>query len=135
MNNNHRSQHGATLIIGMIMLVVLTLLVVFSIRSGNTNLRIAGNMQTQTEAAAASQQVIEQVLAQVKNPATDISMIQAQSIVVAVGNSSYTVNVDAMANKCIFTTPVLNSSLDPVNNAANDVPCFETPDEDKAVTA
>ncbi|MGH8830136.1 MAG: pilus assembly PilX family protein, partial [Polaromonas sp.] len=59
-------QQGATLLVGMIMMVVLTLLVVFSLRSGNTNLRIAGNMQTQAEAAAATQQVIEQVIEQIK---------------------------------------------------------------------
>lgn len=44
------------------MLIVLTLLVVSGIRSSNTNLRIAGNMQMQAEAAAAAQQAIEKVV-------------------------------------------------------------------------
>ena len=126
----HRQQ-GATLLIGMVMLVVLTLLVVFAIRSGNTNLRIASNMQTQAEAKAASQQVIEQVIAQIVVPTTDISTITAQTVTVPIDGATYTVSVSAMNNKCLFTTPVLNSSLDSSN--ANDVPCFANPDEDKAV--
>ena len=56
------SQHGATLITALIMLVVMTLLAVSGIRSSSTNLRIAGNMQMQEEASAAAQQAIEEVL-------------------------------------------------------------------------
>jgi Tfp pilus assembly protein PilX len=55
-------QRGSTLLVALVMLVVLTLLVLSAIRSSNTNLRIAGNMQMQGEAAAAAQQSIEQVL-------------------------------------------------------------------------
>ena len=88
-------QQGATLLVGMIMMVVLTLLVVFGIRSGNTNLRIAGNMQTQAEASAATQQVIEQVIDQIK-VTDDLSLIAGQSISVSVGNATYTVAVAPM---------------------------------------
>ena len=130
---NKNKQQGATLLIGMVMLVVLTLLVVFSLRSGNTNLRIAGNMQSQAEAAAATQQVIEQVVGNLAQAVTNISTVGAQTIVVPIGNSNYTVQVDGMANKCIFTAPVLNAQLSPSN--ANDVACFSTTDNDGAVTA
>lgn len=126
-------QKGSTLLVSMIMLVVLTLLVVYAIRSGNTNLKIAGNMQVQAEAEAAAQQVIEQTVAQIALATTDISTIGTQTVTVPVGNSSYTVVVPALATKCIFTTPVLNSSLDTSN--PNDVACFATSDEDKAVTS
>jgi len=126
-----RHQQGATLLVGMIMLVVLTLLVVLAIRSGNTNLRIAGNMQAQTEVGAATQQAIEQVIEQIKLPATDISTIPAQNITVPVGNASYTVAVAAMGGKCIFTMPVANSSLNPAN--PNDKACFVSPDSDSAI--
>jgi Tfp pilus assembly protein PilX len=61
MNTKNR-QRGATLLVGLVMLVVLTLLVISAVRSGNTNLRIAGNMQTKTEAEAAAQQAIEQLI-------------------------------------------------------------------------
>ena len=55
-------QSGATLVTALIMLIMLTMLVVSGIRSSNTNLRIAGNMQMQEEAAAAAQQAIERVI-------------------------------------------------------------------------
>jgi Tfp pilus assembly protein PilX len=58
----HTKQQGATLVVGLIMLVVLTLLVVSAMRSSTTNLRIVGNMQVSTEAAAAAQQAIEQII-------------------------------------------------------------------------
>ena len=57
-----KNQNGATLITSLIMLIVLTLLVVSGIRSSNTNLRIAGNMQMQEEAITAAQFAIERVI-------------------------------------------------------------------------
>jgi len=67
-----RSQRGATLITALVMLVVLTLLVISAINSSTTNLRIAGNMQIQTEATASAQQAIEQVISSnfTANPAS-----------------------------------------------------------------
>ena len=131
MSPRRQRQQGATLLVGMIMMVVLTLLVVFGIRSSNTNLRIAGNMQSQVEAGAATQQVIEQVIEQIK-VTDDLSLIAAQSIPVSMSNVTYTVAV-APLTKCLMDIPVLNSALNPAN--ANDVACFESPDEDKAIKA
>lgn len=124
-----KKQQGATLLVGMIMMVVLTLLVVFGIRSGNTNLRIAGNMQVQAETAAATQQVIEQVIEQIKLT-EDLSLINEQQVPVSVGNVTYTVTVADM-NKCVMDVPVLNSALDPLK--ANDMPCFESIDGDPPI--
>lgn len=56
------SQCGATLLISLIMLVVLTLFVISAINLTNVNLRIAGNMQIQAETQAAAQQAIEQLI-------------------------------------------------------------------------
>ena len=124
-------QEGATLVVSMIMLVVLTVLVVFSIRSGNTNLRIAGNMQHQAEAFMAAQQGIEQVIEQVK--ATDnIALIAAQTISAPMGGVTYSVAMAPM-NKCIMEVPVLNEELDTSN--ADDVPCIESMDDDRAIRA
>jgi Tfp pilus assembly protein PilX len=106
-------QQGSTLLTSMIMLVVLTLLVVFSIRSGNTNLMISGNAQSQGEASMATQMAIEQVIEQVID-ADDISLISAQSVQVPTGAATYTVAVKAMTT-CVVEVPVLNSSLDSEN--------------------
>ena len=124
-------ERGATLLVSMIMLVVLTLLVVFAIRSGNTNLRIAGNAQSQAEADLATRQAIEQVMEQV-NAVADPSLIPEQSVAVSTGPVSYTVTVQAMTT-CILEKPVLNSTLDA--NSLKDRPCFATQDDDKAVQA
>lgn len=55
-------QRGATLLVSLIMLVVLTLFAVTAINLSNTNLRIVGNMQMQSEATAAAQLAIENVI-------------------------------------------------------------------------
>lgn len=57
----HRQQ-GATLIIALIMLVMVTLIVVSAMSLSLTNLRMAGNMQYRTEAQAAAGLAIEQVI-------------------------------------------------------------------------
>lgn len=56
------NQTGASLIVSIIMLAVLGLMVVSAMKASNMNLRVAGNMQSQAEAAAAAQQAIEQVV-------------------------------------------------------------------------
>ena len=57
--NARRRQAGLTLVVALVMLVVLTLLVVSAIRFANINLRIAGNVQEQTESIAAAQVAVE----------------------------------------------------------------------------
>lgn len=100
-----KRQIGATLITALIMLIVLTLLVVSGIRSSNTNLRIAGNMQMQEEAVAAAQQAVEQVLSSnfTVDPAATTIAVDIDNN----GTTDYTAKVD---------TPVCTSSVpfDPV---------------------
>ncbi|HEX8989724.1 MAG TPA: PilX N-terminal domain-containing pilus assembly protein [Rhodocyclaceae bacterium] len=110
-------QSGATLVVGLVMLVVLTLLVISAIRAGNINLRIAGNSQVHEEVAAAAQQATEQVISTnfTANPV-------AQTIPVTIGNSNYTVTVPAQA--CTASLPLTNASLDPTNPA--DAPCISS---------
>jgi Tfp pilus assembly protein PilE len=126
-----KQQTGATLVVSMIMLVVVTVLVVFSIRSGNTNLRIAGNMQSQTEAFMATQQVIEQVIEQIK-VTENIGQIPAQTLVVPMGSVTYNVAVAAMGS-CVMEVPILSSDLNP--SIPDDVPCIESSDSDQAIKA
>jgi Tfp pilus assembly protein PilX len=53
------AQKGVTMIVGLIMLVILTLLVLASFQLGKSNLEIVGNMQTRGESIASAQQTIE----------------------------------------------------------------------------
>jgi Tfp pilus assembly protein PilX len=55
-------QSGITLLMGMIMLVLITLMVTSAFMLSNTNLRAVGNMQAKDEAIAAANLAIEQVL-------------------------------------------------------------------------
>jgi len=57
-----RAQQGATLFVGLIMLVVLSLFLVSSLNTSSTNLKVVGNMQTKAEAVAAAQETIETVI-------------------------------------------------------------------------
>jgi Tfp pilus assembly protein PilX len=54
-----RSQRGVTLVVGMIMLVLITLLVLASFHLGRNNLEIVGNAQQRNDALTAAQQTIE----------------------------------------------------------------------------
>lgn len=95
-------QHGAVLFLALMLMVALTLLVLSAVRAGNTNLRIAGNMQMQGETAAAAQQAIEQVISFnfTSNPV-------ATSIPVTNGLTTYTVNVAQPV--CLVSLPILNN--------------------------
>ena len=58
-------QRGATLLISLIMLVVLTLFAVSAINLSSMNLKIVGNMQMQKEMEAAGDQAIQQVISDI----------------------------------------------------------------------
>jgi Tfp pilus assembly protein PilX len=87
-------QRGATLLVGLIMLVLLTLLSVSAINISTVNLHITGNMQAQVEAAAATQQAIEGIIDDIDNFKNPKPPQQ-----VALGN--YTVKVETPV--CLFT--------------------------------
>ena len=101
-----RHQKGATLIIGLIMLVMLTLMAITSFNLGKSNLQIVGNMQFRNETARAAEEALELA----------ISMPGSVSIASA---SSVDVNVDGNPDVAVIITPALvqanikkNSALD-----------------------
>lgn len=111
----NRTQSGATLVVALIMLVVLTLLVTSAIRSSTTNLRIAGNTQVQNEAAAAAQQAIEQIL-----DGDFTSTPAGETITVDNGAATYTVEVATPA--CNNSVPITSDEL--TNESSEDLLCF-----------
>lgn len=119
-------QQGITLVVGLIMLIVLTLLVVSAVRFSSTNLRIAGNMQIQTEAAAAAQQGIEKVIS------ADFALAP-----VAV-DVPVDLNNDGVADyTAIISVPVCNSTapltgVDGNPNLADDQSLFSSGNSDNA---
>jgi Tfp pilus assembly protein PilX len=123
-------QKGMTLVVALVMLVVLTLLVVSAIRFGNINLRISGNVQAETEAAAAAQVAMEDMVTTI-NGSSNISSLASKTVNVSTGGATYTVVVTKPA--CIYNKNLNNSELDPTKAA--DMVCFETTDTEKLVTA
>jgi type II secretory pathway component PulK len=88
---SRREQRGATLVVGLIMLVLITLMVTTAFMLSTGNLKSVGNMQFRGEALAAANRVIEQVLA---SPFTDDPADAAQEIEVDIdkdGKFDYTV--------------------------------------------
>ena len=68
-------QQGATLIVTLVMLIMLTLFAISAMNTGNINLKIVGNMQTRSEASEISQGVIDTTLSQpqfIESPANAI---------------------------------------------------------------
>ncbi len=59
---NHTRQRGATLLVSLIMLVVLTLFAVSGFNLSSVNLKITGNFQEQKLMEAIAQQAVEQVI-------------------------------------------------------------------------
>lgn len=119
--SSKRRQNGATLFIALIMLVVLTLFAVTAINLSNTNLRIAGNMQAKSEAEAAAQQVIEQVLS--KDFTANLPAWTNKEIWVDINNDGaddYKVTVPKPT--CLSSRPLINSDLDP--SIASDAACL-----------
>ncbi len=133
---NYRGrQRGATLLVGMIMLVVLTLLVVFALRSSNTGIKIAGNLQARVEADGAALKAIETVVEQFR-VTEDVSLIPGYpaSAPLALQIGDKTFNVAVAKPTCEMEIPVLESELNAAD--ANDVPCFEgSSGFDPAITA
>ena len=57
----YQRQSGATLIVALIMLIMMTVLAVSAINLSTINLKIVGNMQSQKAMDAAAQDAIEQI--------------------------------------------------------------------------
>jgi hypothetical protein len=102
-----RAQRGATLVVSLIMLALISMLVTSAFTMSSTNLKAVGNMQTRNEAIAAGNKAIEQVLS---SPFTDAPT--AESIDVDIDNNGVT---DYQVN---FATPTCLSASRLASTAA-----------------
>ena len=115
-------QRGATLVIGMIMLVLVTLFVLAAINMSTTNLRVMGNEQARNEAVQAGQQAVEQVTSIdfTKNPPTTAAPTSVAVDINGDNTADYTATVTAA---CLNSVPVKVTELNP-DDVVNDGPCF-----------
>ena len=102
-----RKQGGATLVVGLIMLVLITLMVVTALTMSASNLKSVGNMQFRNEAISAANAAIEQA-------------ISTSALFSAASDSTVTINGYSVTIKrpvCLYATPVVtNTSNDPTSN-------------------
>jgi hypothetical protein len=88
-----QNQRGATLVVALIMLTLITVMVTSAFSASTTDLQSVGNVQARDEATAAANKAIEQVLS---SPFTDAPT--GESIDVDInqdGNVDYTVELSA----------------------------------------
>jgi Tfp pilus assembly protein PilX len=101
-------QGGATLLVALIMLVMLTLFAVSAIRTGNIGLKVVGNQQTQKLMEASAQEAIEQVLSNLGN-FDPINVVAPTTVVVqriCVNGLPPVITVNPTTTACTSGTPV-----------------------------
>ena len=118
MNTFPSKQRGATLVIGMIMLILVTLFVIAAINMSTINLRVMANEQARNESIAAAQQAIEQIVS------TDFTKAPAAKTISVDINGDGTADYEAAvpAPSCLNSVPIKLVELNIVD--PNDQPCF-----------
>jgi hypothetical protein len=109
--NMKRRQRGATLIVGLIMLVLITLVVSAAFMMSTTNLKSVGNMQFRDEALAAANAAIEQVISSDAVFFAVAAGTAPASQSISVGGYSVTVARPV----CRYATPVATASSNDAN--------------------
>jgi hypothetical protein len=102
-------QDGFSLVVGMIMLVLMTLLAISAFQASNVNLRIAGNMQVRQETLAAAQAAIEKALS---SSAFTKTAVPIGASTVDLNGASYTVDFTP-APSCTSVIDIPSEDLDP----------------------
>ena len=113
-------QSGATLLVALVMLVVLTLFAITAINFTNINTRIVGNQQFKKEAESAAQLAIEQIIS------TDFTTNPlAAAVNVDVNNDGTTDYIVQVAKPtCLTTKPIQLVELDIA--VPDDRACFKS---------
>ena len=101
-------QRGATLVVVLIMLVVLTLFAIAAINLSSANLRVIGNMQARTAAEAAASFAIEDTLSSISWFTTNAATVRN-----VVAPNGLTAQVDARS--CKYALPATGySAIQPI---------------------
>jgi len=118
---NSRTQRGATLLVGLIMLMLLTMLAMSALTSSTLQMRVIGNSQARQESIAAANAALQKTLS-TPEFMLNSSAVSATPVLVDVsldGVADYTVTI---VPTCTSSIPYLNAQLDVTN--AEDFKCF-----------
>lgn len=117
----HRRQRGATLIVSLIMLVLITLLAVSSFSLGKGNVQIVGNAQQRSQAFSAAQQAVATTISTIQFTQTPAAPVAAPCIPGTTNTVCVGVNGDGADDITVVVTPVCDSIQPiPVTVAFND---------------
>jgi Tfp pilus assembly protein PilX len=125
MSSFPRRQRGATLIVSLIMLVLITLLAVSSFTLGKGNVQIVGNMQQRTQIVSAAEQAIGTTISNTQFTQTPTNFIPAPCNPLVNNTICVGVNGDNANDISVLVTPTCDSIL-PITNlqALNDPTLF-----------
>ena len=126
-----RNQQGATLMITLIMLIMLTLFAISAMNTGTINLKVVGNMQTRSEATDISQGVIDQTISTtrfIETPAAAVAAPCAGPNTVctdinADGTSDYTTTL--VPNPACVQARIIKVSELTIAPGSPDLPCAQ----------
>ena len=116
-----RAQRGATLLVGLILLLVMTMLALSAFNGSTVQLRVIGNSQTHQESIAAAMLALQKTLSS-PNFMLNTAAVASTPVLVDVnqdGVADYTV---AVSPACTSSIPYLNAQLNV--NDAEDFKCF-----------
>jgi Tfp pilus assembly protein PilX len=125
-------QKGMTLIMGLIMLIVLTLLALTSFSLGKSNLIIVSNMQQRDQNIAAAHELLEELISNDKfHDTPDFAVINPckgdnTRCVDINGDGVNDITVRLARPICVKSQIIKVTDLDPANS--QDVPCLVSPD-------
>lgn len=122
---SRRPQRGASLVISMIMLLLLSLMAANAYKGAANSLRIVGNTQSRQESLAAAQKTIEQTISSAAF-AIDPEAVAANPVTVDIngdGTNDYSVSLDPQPN-CYRTRTIKTSELNP--EVATDLACVQS---------
>lgn len=122
MTATRHQQRGMTLVIGLVILVLMTLLAVTSFNMGKNDLNMVGNMQQRNQAMDAARSVLQTTISSTSFMDTPTSAIIGTCNAANVTNADcFDVNGDGTddvkvaispAPSCVMAQTILNSSLD-----------------------
>lgn len=117
-----RRQRGVTLVVGLVMLILITLTVTTAFRLSSTNLKSVGNMQFRSEAVAAANEAIEQVISSPFSTTPGATQFNIDLN----NDGTFDYVVDVVAPTCTSAS-VLTSSTGPGLQTSVDIEGFEAP--------
>jgi Tfp pilus assembly protein PilX len=122
MTRHPRRQRGATLVVSLIMLVLITLMAISSFTLGKSNLQIVGNMQQRQQAFAAAQSAVATVISSIRFTATPTDAVLAPC---TVANTICVANGDGVTHEDVTVT-VICDAIQPIPVSALD---FSNPND------